>query len=78
LTVFVRYEEGSKAYRVYDPIGNRLYVTRDVVFEERRACEWSKQSEQRDINTSSTFSVVYVSETGAPIVDDGSGVAARC
>jgi transposase InsO family protein len=35
--VFVGYEDGSKAYRVYDPVGKRLYITRDVAFEESRA-----------------------------------------
>jgi hypothetical protein len=37
--IFIGYEEGAKAYRVYDPVGERIYVTRDVAFEERRA--WS-------------------------------------
>jgi hypothetical protein len=69
LTVFVGYEEGSKAYRVYDPVGARLYVTRDVVFEERRP--WSWESEQNS-STPSTFSVVYVTEAGASLTDDGS------
>jgi hypothetical protein len=69
LTVFVGYEEGSKAYRVYDPVGARLYVTRDVVFEERRP--WSWEPEQNS-STPSTFSVVYVTEAGASLTDDGS------
>jgi hypothetical protein len=42
--VFVGYEEGSKAYRVYDPKGKRLYITRDVAFEENRAWDWSSSS----------------------------------
>lgn len=35
LTVFVGYKEGSKAYRVYDRVANKVHVTRDLVFEER-------------------------------------------
>jgi hypothetical protein len=37
--IFVGYEEGTKAYRVYDPVGEGIYVTHDVAFEERRV--WS-------------------------------------
>jgi transposase InsO family protein len=38
--VFIGYEQGSKAYRMYDTEKNRLVVTRDVVFEEDRDWEW--------------------------------------
>ena len=40
LMVFVGYEEGSKAYRVYNPATQRVYVSRDVVFEEDRPWNW--------------------------------------
>ena len=33
-TIFVGYEPGSKAYRVYDPVSQRVHVSRDLVFEE--------------------------------------------
>lgn len=36
--VFIGYELGSKAYQVYDPIGKRVHVTRDVFFDE--AVKW--------------------------------------
>jgi hypothetical protein len=39
--VMIGYEAGSKAYRVYDPIANRVHVTRDAVFEEGAAWDWS-------------------------------------
>ena len=39
--VFVGYEDGAKAYRVYDPATKQLRVTRDVVFEEHRRWDWS-------------------------------------
>lgn len=34
-------EPGTKAYRLFDPKNNKLYVSRDVAFEEERAwnCE---------------------------------------
>jgi hypothetical protein len=34
LTIFIGYEPGSKAYRVYDPMTRRMHVSRDLVFEE--------------------------------------------
>jgi hypothetical protein len=32
--VFVGYEPGSMAYRVYDPTSCRVHVSRDVIFDE--------------------------------------------
>lgn len=40
--VFLWYEPGTKAYRLYDPNANRVHVSRDVVFEEGRAWDWSQ------------------------------------
>jgi hypothetical protein len=33
--IFIRYERGTKGYRVYDPVSQRVCVTRDVVFDEQ-------------------------------------------
>lgn len=38
--IFLGYAEGAKAYRVFDPATNKMHVTRDVVFEERRKWNW--------------------------------------
>jgi hypothetical protein len=32
--VFIGYEEGSKAYRTYDPCTGCMHITRDAVFDE--------------------------------------------
>lgn len=36
LGVFLGYDSGTKGYRVYDPINDKLIVTRDVLFDEKR------------------------------------------
>jgi hypothetical protein len=32
--VFIGYQDGSKAYRFYDPVTKRVHVSRDAVFDE--------------------------------------------
>jgi hypothetical protein len=59
--VFVGYEEGSKAYRVFDPVENKLYITRDVVFEEEKKWAWSANGD--GIAAAERFIVVYSDET---------------
>ena len=38
--IFLGYEPGSKAYRVYDLVTDKLLVTCDVVFDEQRLWNW--------------------------------------
>ena len=38
--IFVGYEPGSKAYRVYDPTTRRVHISRDAVFDEEARWEW--------------------------------------
>ena len=35
--VLLGYEEGTKAYRLYDPCGGKVIVSHDVVFDEKVA-----------------------------------------
>jgi hypothetical protein len=39
--VFIGYEPGAKAYRVYDPVAQRVHVSRDIIFDENRSWDWS-------------------------------------
>ena len=36
MMVLLGYAEGTKAYRLYDPRGGKVVVSRDVVFDEKR------------------------------------------
>ena len=38
------YEEGTKAYRLYNPHEDKVLVSRDVVFDEEAAWDWSSPS----------------------------------
>lgn len=41
--VFVGYEIGTKGYRFYNPTTQRVLVSRDAVFEEERAWDWTAE-----------------------------------
>ncbi|XP_073363375.1 uncharacterized protein [Aegilops tauschii subsp. strangulata] len=40
LMIFLGYEPGTAAYRVYNPARNRVHVSRDVVFDESARWDW--------------------------------------
>jgi len=40
--VFLGYECGSKAYRLYDPQGRRVVVSRDIIFDEAASWSWEE------------------------------------
>ena len=42
--VYFGVEEGSKAHRLYDPVQNKIVVSRDTVFEEAVSWDWDKSS----------------------------------
>ncbi|GJZ28589.1 retrovirus-related pol polyprotein from transposon TNT 1-94 [Tanacetum coccineum] len=44
--------EESKAYRLYDPVNNKIVISKDVVFEEGKAWPWNQGSvtEKSDLN----------------------------
>lgn len=44
--VLLGVSEESKAYRLYDPISQRIIISRDVVFEEDKNWDWDKKYEE--------------------------------
>lgn len=58
--MFMGYEPGSKACRVYDPDTGRLQVTRDAVFNEGRS--WNCEAPLRGVPD--TFTVEYMVTKG--------------
>ncbi|KAF0894218.1 hypothetical protein E2562_037278 [Oryza meyeriana var. granulata] len=45
--VFIGYEHGSKAYRMYDPVVRRVCVPRDVVFNETAMWPWHDPKDEQ-------------------------------
>ena len=42
--VFLGYAEGIKAYRLYDPRGDKVLVSCDIMFDEKAAWDWNSPS----------------------------------
>jgi len=68
--VLLGYEEGSKAYRLDDPKGGKVVVSRDVVFDEMAAWDWEDQGAGEAAGVGSTFAVKHLVIQGG---DDGAG-----
>ncbi|GKC20099.1 zinc finger, CCHC-type containing protein [Tanacetum coccineum] len=56
--IYLGIEEGSKAYKLYDPKGNRKHVSRDAKFMETKLWDWDNNREETSIQGSSWASLV--------------------
>jgi hypothetical protein len=57
--VFIGYEDGSKAYRCYDPVEKRVCISRDVVFDEKAKWSWDEEPAESTVSVSS-FTVDFL------------------
>ena len=57
---FLGYTEGTKAYRIYDLHRDKVLVSRDVVFDEKTAWDWSSPSTGEASSFTSTFVVEHL------------------
>ena len=58
--VFLGYAEGTKAYRLYDPRGDKVLVSCDIMFDEKAAWDWSSPSMGEASGFTSTFVVEHL------------------
>ena len=47
------YATCEKGYRVFDPLSKKLFLSRDIVFDEEVAWNWEENSESIYLNTGS-------------------------
>jgi hypothetical protein len=59
--VFIGYEHGSKAWRFYNPATKRVVVSRDAIFEESQAWDWS---DAENIDGENPFYVDFIQSDG--------------
>jgi Reverse transcriptase (RNA-dependent DNA polymerase)/Integrase core domain len=57
--VFFGYEKGSKAYRAYNPIANKVVVTRDAIFEEDKPGPWQMNTEKKNSSDETSLKVPF-------------------
>jgi hypothetical protein len=48
--VFIGYQDGSKAYRFYDPVTERVHVSRNAVFNEGACWDWGRAMDTVDMH----------------------------
>ena len=58
--VFLGYAEGTKAYWLYDPRGDKVLVSCDIVFDEKAALDWNSPSMGEAGSFTSTFVIEHL------------------
>lgn len=76
IVVHLGKEPGTKAYRLYDPNSGQVHVSRDVVFEEKRAWAWDKlkhgkRSENEPLIILGTYHAREQEENNTDSTNDG-------
>jgi hypothetical protein len=71
--VFIGYEDGTKGYRMLEPLSKTLHISRDVIFEESQAWNWNIQSVP---DQPEHFVVEYPITDGGPTIEEPVAVSA--
>jgi hypothetical protein len=58
--VLLGYNEGNKAYRLYDPKRRKVVISRDVVFDEMATWDWVQQGAREASVVNSTFTIKHL------------------
>ena len=58
--VFLGYVEGTKAYQLYDPREDKVFVSRDIVFDEKAAWDWNNLGTREAGGFTSTFVIEHL------------------
>jgi hypothetical protein len=66
--VFIGYEEGTKGYRMFEPESRSLHISRDVIFEEDQAWDWT--SSTTDTNQPDQFVIQFPITVADPTTGD--------
>lgn len=74
--VFLGYEPGSKAYRVYDPVNDKLLVSRDVVFDEQRPWDWGGDQSRETGDPGNTMTDMFQVDWGDTVHGPTTGAEA--
>lgn len=75
--VLLGYEEGSKAYRLYDPIRKKVMISRDVVFEEDKSWPWQSEKKEEEMENSDIFTVKLKDVGGATTILEEGDVSSK-
>jgi hypothetical protein len=65
--VFIGYESERKAYRCYNPIGKRIAISRDVVFDEATTWHWCDTDGDQQA-TGDPFMVEYITKLVSDVI----------
>ena len=74
VVVNLRREPGTKGYRLYDPEGGRIYISRDMIFEETKTLHWGNTAMNRTQPIEFTPLKVVTNEEEVEIEDMNDGL----
>jgi hypothetical protein len=74
MDIFIGYAEGVKAYRILDLVTRRVRTVWDVIFNEGRGWDWSKETNDNATALSSEFTVEYAELEGFGGAGDSIGI----